>query len=98
MQRRGLSPLSLSKGANHAVLGNIGSVRQIHLAGNIVRHDNSGIKLGIVDKRPAVNPNLHAHNRILQRYDRVDIPVLRLDFRKTKFGGLPGNTDLNIIA
>jgi hypothetical protein len=55
----------LPKVANHAVLCNIGPVGQIHLPGNIMRHRDSGFKLSIVNKRSAVNPYLHAADRML---------------------------------
>jgi hypothetical protein len=40
----------LCKVANHAVPGNIGSLGQIHLFGNMVRYNDPGFKLSIIDK------------------------------------------------
>ena len=88
----------LGKVANHAVFGNISSVGQIYLPGNIVRHDDTGFKLRVVNKRSAVYPNLHAADRMLQRDNRVDIPVTIFYFGKAQFGGLLGDTDLMVIV
>jgi hypothetical protein len=63
-----------------------------------MRHHHTGIKLGVIDKSPAVNPDFHALYRLLEGHDRKCISVALFKIAEAQFIRFACDTDLNVVT